>query len=536
MNRRVFLRGIGGAAVAAPFLPSIYERNAKAATTQAKRLVIFYTHNGCLTDKWWPKISGNNGNGALTADSIKGQTLEPLTPYISKVTVPRGFRSMNQYGSGQSIDPHDQAMGSKLTCATIDQNNNRYATAKSLDHVIAGQINPSGSKTPMVLSVGAASKAIKEILSFSDAGVPYPAIVNPLTIYSQLTGLFTTGSTGGSTTPQADYHVARGQSVMDLVKADLGRYKALKMSTVDQKRISDWSDLIRTVETGGVVPTPGSSPSMCTKATAEGAPFKATMDAVNAASPTGKITLGSVLGNKPDPVGDANLATSFTLGGDMFFNLIALSMICDMNRVFVMLYPGYVTFNWDGIMHTKEHHGLSHRTGDFSVGGNCGVTGVLDMIQQIDSWYAGKYAKLVGLLDSVNEGTGTLLDNSATMWLQELSDGATHNLNNLPIVVAGKCGGYLKTGQVINVESSGTPDMGKSTSTCQNGGAIGYTGSSGGNLPINKLYVTLMNAVGCTQDGTANGPKVTTFGQFDGTGTTGGITNPGEVTKLTAAG
>ena len=84
---------------------------------------------------------------------------------------------------------------------------------------------------------------------------------------------------------------------------------------------------------------------------------------MTAASPTGKITLGSVLGNTPDPVGDTNLATSFTLGGDMLLNLIALTMICDMNRVILMLYPGYVTFNWDGIMHTHEHHGLSHRTG-----------------------------------------------------------------------------------------------------------------------------------------------------------------------------
>ena len=29
--------------------------------------------------------------------------------------------------------------------------------------------------------------------------------------------------------------------------------------------------------------------------------------------------------------------------------------------------------------------------------------------------------------------------------------------------------------------------------------AIGNTGSTSGNMPINKLYVTLMNAVGCTQ-------------------------------------
>jgi len=535
MNRRVFLKGIGGVSLAAPFLPSVAEKAAKAqgmTTTPPKRLVIYFTHNGCLTNRWWPKVTTyTNGAATLTADMLKGQTLEPLSPYIAKLTIPRGFRSMNAYGSGQSIDPHDQAVGSKLTCATIDSANKRYATAASLDHVIAKQINPNQA-SPLVLSVGAASTQIKEVVSFSGPGTAFPATVNPLTVYNQLTGVFGTGGTTGGT-GQASYLVKRKQSVLDLCKQDLTRYQALKMSKQDKTLVQTWMDLLRTTETG-IVPT--ASPTSCSKTTAEAAPFTATSANVMAASPTGKITLGSVLGNTPDPVGDANLATSFTKGGDMFLNLIALSMICDSNRMIMMLYPGYVTFNWDGIMHTHEHHGLSHRTGDFTVGGACGVTGVLDMIWQIDKWYAGKYAKLVGLLDSINESNGTLLDNTATMWLPELSDGAAHNLNNLPIVIAGKCGGYLKTGQVVNVEGTGTPQMGNSDMSCANGGNIGNTGSSGGMLPINKLYVTLMNAVGCTATGMPGGGKVTQFGQFDGTGSSGGITNPGEVTKLTSAG
>jgi hypothetical protein len=181
---------------------------------------------------------------------------------------------------------------------------------------------------------------------------------------------------------------------------------------------------------------------------------------------------------------------------------------------------------------THDHHGLSHRTGDNSVGGACGVTGVLDQINQIDQWLAGKFAKLVGLLDGIQEGGGTLLDNTATMWLSELSDGAAHNINNLPILIAGGAGGYLKQGAAVNVESTKDISNGSSTSSCQNGGQIGNTGSTGGNVPINKLYVTLMNAVGCTD----NGAKVTKFGVMDGTNATAGISNPGEVTTLTAGG
>ena len=77
MNRRVFLRGVGGASLAAPFLPSIYEKAAKAqGTTPAappKRLVIYFTHNGCLTNRWFPKVTTyTNGAAPLTAAALTG--------------------------------------------------------------------------------------------------------------------------------------------------------------------------------------------------------------------------------------------------------------------------------------------------------------------------------------------------------------------------------------------------------------------------------------------------------------------------------
>ena len=89
------------------------------------------------------------------------------------------------------------------------------------------------------------------------------------------------------------------------------------------------------------------------------------------------------------------------------------------------------------------------------MGGTC-LSGVLDMIYRIDSWYAQQFAYLVGKFDSFAEGDQTLLDNTATVWFQEMSDGNSHNLNNLPILQAGGCGGYFKTGQAVgNVEERG---------------------------------------------------------------------------------
>jgi hypothetical protein len=536
MNRRVFLRGVGGLTLAAPFLSTFNEARGQSATPP-KRLVIYYTHNGCLTDRWFPTVQ----NGPLTAADLTG-TLAPLAPYVSKLLLPRGFRSMNAYAQGQTIDPHDQACGSKLTCAPIGTDANRYATAESLDHTVAKQINPN-KNTPLVLSVGAPSTKVKEVISFQGANSPFPSNVNPQTVFNALTlGSGTTPTPtmtdpGTMMPPAVDYSVKRGQSIIDLVRGDLTRLQKAKMSTADQGRLQNWLDLLRDTEVGvgGMGTSTGGTttamPAACN--TDSATKLGVTAAALTAASPTGKITGGTTsFGAPPAPgnnEGDNNLKTSFTLGGDMMMNLMALNMICDANRVFVFLYPGYVVYNWDGMAFVNDHHGLSHRTGDNSVGGACGVDNVLDKINQIDQWLAGKFAKMVGLFDSIQEGGGTMLDNTATMWLSELSDGAAHNINNLPILIAGGAGGYLKQGAAVNVESTKDISNGNSDGSCQNGGQIGNTGSTGGNVPINKLYVTLMNAVGCTD----NGGKVTTFGVMDGTNANPGISNPGEVASLT---
>src|SRR6188768_3984322 len=96
-NRRILLRGLGGAAVAAPFLPSVMEREAKAqgmVSATPKRLIVFFTYHGCLTNRWFPKKS----HGALTsADYEALTTLAPMAPYASKLLMVRGVRSMNEW-------------------------------------------------------------------------------------------------------------------------------------------------------------------------------------------------------------------------------------------------------------------------------------------------------------------------------------------------------------------------------------------------------------------------------------------------------
>lgn len=499
MKRRLFLKGVAGASLAVPFLPSLH-RKAHAQTTPPapKRLVIFYTNNGCLTNRWFPKVE----NGALTADALAGTTLAGLAPVASKLLFPRGLAMFPRGMINGYFDPHDQGMGSKLTCAPIDPDttvNTHYATARSLDHVAAEMVNP-GTKTPLVLSVGFASTNVKSIVSYSAPNTPYAPEVNARNVYNSLTGLFSSG-----TMSPADYRVLQGNSVMDLVKRELDAWKTQNMSAADKQRLDAWQSLLRQTEQKVV-----SASCNATNATALG------------------ITAQTV-----QAAGGRDTATAFQMGGDMMLNLIALTMMCDANRVIIMQWPGFAKFTWlsyNGQPHQYDHHGLSHRNGSAAVGGTC-VTGVIDMIGQIDAWYAERYVKLVNLVNGITEGDRTMLDNSAVMWLPELADGNAHNNNNLPIVIAGGAGGYLKQGVSVNLDTAATLGTGNSEAACGTSNTFGNSSSRGGSVPLNKLYVTLLNAIG---QGVPGFTPVTSFGSVDSNDVTKGITNPGELAALKA--
>jgi hypothetical protein len=221
-----------------------------------------------------------------------------------------------------------------------------------------------------------------------------------------------------------------------------------------------------------------------------------------------------------------------------------------------MKYPPNYLFKGLGI--NTEAHSVSHRLDNAGMQGSC-LPNAVKMLLQIDGFYAQKFANLVKMLDSIPEGGGTVLDNTATVWFNEMSDGNAHNLNNAPIIQAGSAGGYFKTGWIINVDtaSPGAANMsnGASMSACMDGTANqminGTTQSTGtdakvANAPINKYFCNLMNAMGVKAgaDGFAakgGAAEVTKFGYSDktedfigGAGAVAGATihNPGEFKEL----
>jgi hypothetical protein len=184
-------------------------------------------------------------------------------------------------------------------------------------------------------------------------------------------------------------------------------------------------------------------------------------------------------------------------------------------------------------------------------------------LETIDTYYATKFAKLIGLLNGVTNPDGsTLLDSTVATWFNEMSDGNAHNLNNLPVIQAGSGGGYFKTGWTVNVDTStstsagvATLSQGMSEAQCADGSTSGQvngltqatgTDSKVANGPINKYFYNIMNAMGVKADSTGFPAKggtapVTKFGYSDQTadfdGGLGGVKgatihDPGEYTAL----
>jgi hypothetical protein len=538
MNRRIFLRGLGGACVAAPFLSSLSGRAVKAqAAAPPRRLIVMFTHYGCITNSFFPASS----HGPLTAASFTGTSLEVLAPHASKILLPRGIRAMNEWTAnmvrGQGNDPHTQVAGSFFTCQPVTPNSDNpfsfdnatkfqaKPTGPSLDHVMAQQLSPNG--TPLFMRVGNGNDSPQSAISYSAAETAYPGLGTPAQVYSSLTGLFMDGPVNPDT-----YRMIRGKSVLDLVKGDLETLERFDMSAADRMKLAAWKELLNS--TGGGVVT-----AQCNDmtATALGA-TRANVDAVRGGIGSDILTT-KVNGTMMD-------------GADIYSNVAALAAVCNANPIIFLKYPASYVFRGLGL--ETEAHSLSHRIGNAGMSGTC-VAGVHEMLLTIDRYYAAKFAHLVKQLDSVAEGDGTVLDNTAAVWVNEMSDGNAHNLNNLPIVQAGSAGGYFKTGQSINVQDGmdNPALLGRSNSVCVDGAPTNVNGTTQGTgtvatagiAPINKYYVNLMNALGVkagadgfpAMGGTA---EVTKFGKYDrtedfiGGNKPAAITNPGGFEALKA--
>ena len=122
-------------------------------------------------------------------------------------------------------------------------------------------------------------------------------------------------------------------------------------------------------------------------------------------------------------------------------DIIALAFQTDRTRVATLLLSRDLsgqTYQFLGIR--DAHHNLSHAN-----------TG--EEYQKIVKFHVEQYAYLISKLDKMQEGDGTVLDNSCIMFVSEHWD--AHNGTKVPVALAGGLGGTLKTGRSLDYLNSG---------------------------------------------------------------------------------
>ena len=77
------------------------------------------------------------------------------------------------------------------------------------------------------------------------------------------------------------------------------------------------------------------------------------------------------------------------------------------------------------------------------------------MYLKTNQYHVRQFTYLVERLKAIDEGGSSLLDNSVLMLASSLFDGDAHGADQLPIVLAGKAGGALQTGRILDYLDKG---------------------------------------------------------------------------------
>ncbi|MFZ5893151.1 MAG: DUF1552 domain-containing protein [Myxococcota bacterium] len=446
--------------MALPFLEGLPERSAYAQS--AKPVFGFFICTACgvaQKDGSEPETFWPTADGALTTASMNAFAAERstglLADHASRLLIVRGVN----YPYGITGCGHAQGLVECLTSSKPNgTNNTATSSGPSIDTVIAQQVNPSGVD-PLTLYSGMKGGYINEKLSFSAAGQVRAAEGNPYNVYQRLVGLIpsTGGNTGGGSST-ADRLALRRKSVNDLVRAELNSLRSNSaLSKADKDRLDQHFQAIRDVEV--------------------------TMMGMGLQCSTDKLDVQAIQAMNSGQAFKANGKIEDVCKLQM--DLVTLAFACNMTRV-ATLQCGDGTdatrYVIDG-QTLERFHWISHRIQSDGSSG-AAIAGAAEMHRKIDRLRMGTFKYLLDKWAQYNTPNGPLFDNAFVMWTSHVAAGASHSFRNLPIIIAGSAGGYLKQGQYVNA----------------------------GNVGNNKLYNTLATAMGCKN--TSGGP-LENFGGAD---------------------
>lgn len=404
-GRRSFLRGLG-VTVALPWLESRavwgdQDKESSISSEPPVRLAVVFSGNGFHSREWWAKGAG--------ASMELGRVLEPLHDHREKLT----FISGLYHEEARKGNIHSSQTGNLLSGAPISSGG-EIRSGTSFDQMLAQSYGRSTKVPSLVLGCERSNPSVHKnysMLYSSHISWSSPTTPTPLEIYPALAfdRLFKDAAT------PAD------QSVLDAVLEDATNLRN-KVSASDRQKLDEYLNSVREVEARiGHARKRGELQGW--RPTTEDPQMQRPDDGVpQDISEHMKLMCDIlVLGFQTDTTRVTTLKLNNDHSALRFPNLSSLQQ------------PG------NGIDY-MIHHLLSHSDGD-------------DWLK-VNQFFMEQIAYLAAKMDSISEGSRTLLDNTMLLSCSSMMAGARHDNDQLPIFLLGRGGGKLNSGQVLDYRDS----------------------------------------------------------------------------------
>jgi hypothetical protein len=113
----------------------------------------------------------------------------------------------------------------------------------------------------------------------------------------------------------------------------------------------------------------------------------------------------------------------------------------------------------------------------------------MELHAKIDQIRLNTFKYLLDRWSTYSTPNGPLLDNAFAMWTSHVAAGPSHSFHNLPIIIAGSGGGYLKQGQYVDAGGVTNGKLFNTLITASGGrsGGGAYTGFAGQSSGISQM-------------------------------------------------
>jgi hypothetical protein len=424
LSRRQLLRRLGVGSAVLPFLGNLPSLAGAGSTAPKKRLVIVFSPDGVVKKNFWPTEPGPFATLPPVVQPIElPPILRPLEPFRDQLLMLKGVHDKVQ-GDG---DRHMRGMGCLLTGIELFPGNIQgggetpagWSSGLSIDQEIKTFLQSrSETATRMgslefgVLVPNRADTWTRMI--YTGPNKPVAPIDDPYQMFHRLYG------------QMKDRESMK--SVLDELHEDLATVSSA-LPTEDRRILEEHAALVRQ--------------------------FEKEMASHHAEVAHAVPVLEQGIVEQNDQMPKISR---------MQIELVVASLAADFTRVASLQYTnsvGQAHMKWIGV--EEGQHDLSHEPNSNEA--------AQEKLTKINTWYAGEVAHLAKRLAETPEpgGHGSLLDHTTILWTNELGEGNSHSLDDIPWLMVGKGLGFT---------------MGR---------ALDFKG-----VPHNRLHLTIAHAMGHT--------------------------------------